>query len=581
MLAAAGCHSAGQVVSSCASCPATEWPSGSPGELARHFYSLACDAQEQGDPCSPGYFYQAAISSWPYLSCGDGAGLPPADAWQIYQASVAGLIAEGQRLGQFNRNGKLLVNLPGEVVAVPIACLGLPWEPSDIGKIVVIESHADSKLANYHSCPGIGVPVVAMREPGNSPHAAERFFTRQMPFAATAVLRPPQRAQITPTVEWNSPLSLPDHRHDGAHLKRGQSQTPRYEPVPAVLELYDSLEVRTVDVDGLSIAMARDISAPFDYQLKTTESTGVLGFLDPGVPEESQGLRFVEPYQPGKIPIVFIHGLLSDPSTWFDTANDLREEAWFNEHYQIWGFRYASGKPFVTSAMYLRNQLQQAVVTLDPQRSDSALRQMVLVGHSMGGLIAKLQIAESEDRIWHSFASVPFASLRASGELRSNLAERCFFAPLPFVRRVILIATPHGGSSFATRGVGRLGASLVQPAEEAEQLHDQLVAANPGVFSPQFERRVPTSIDLLEPEDPTLQAIRTMRVSPRVCLYSIIGTGRTMLVEGPGDGAVSVASAVHPGVVSQRFVDATHTEIQRHPDTQAEIRAILQSHLAE
>jgi hypothetical protein len=54
-----------------------------------------------------------------------------------------------------------------------------------------------------------------------------------------------------------------------------------------------------------------------------------------------------------------------------------------------------------------------------------------------------------------------------------------------------------------------------------------------------------------------------------------------MLGEGAGDGVVTVESALHPCVVSQRFVDATHTEVQHHPDTQAEIRAILQAHLVE
>jgi hypothetical protein len=88
-------------------------------------------------------------------------------------------------------------------------------------------------------------------------------------------------------------------------------------------------------------------------------------------------------------------------------------------------------------------------------------------------------------------------------------------------------------------------------------------------------------MDMLEPDDPTLQTIRTMRVSPRVRLHSVIGTGGTMLGEGPGDGVVTVQSAVHPCVVSQRFVDATHTEVQRHPDTQAELRTILKQHLAE
>ena len=543
LLVVSGCQSPGQIAAPC-SVNAIE---GTPGEQARRFFTLAGDAAEQGDPRSPDYYYQAAILSWPFLRSGDGAALTPAEAWQIYHASVAGLITEGQRHGRFDRRGQLIVNLPGARTAIPIACLDLPWQSSDIGKIVVVDPEADSKLENYHSCPGLGVPVVAVRESGSCPSAMEPFFAKQLPFAATVVLRP------------------------GRAMRTGD----------CVLELYNPLAVCSLEVDRQTVAMARDISAPFDYQLQTTEGTGMLGFLKPDVPEDAEGLRFVEPYQAGKIPIVFIHGLLSDPSTWFDTANDLREQAWFNERYQIWAFRYASGKPFVTSAMFLRTQLRQAVTTLDPQETDPALRQMVLVGHSMGGLVSKLQVTESEDRIWGSFASAPFESLRAPEQLRARLAESCYFEPQPFVRRVIFLATPHGGSSFATRGIGRLGSAMVRPAEATTELHEQLVEANREIFSPQFERRVPTSMDMLEPDDPTLLAIRAMRVSPRVHLHSIIGTGGTMLGEGPGDGVVTVESALHPGVVTQRFVNATHTEVQRHPDSLAEIRSILQAHLTE
>lgn len=546
----AGCQSAGQVVSSCFSCSRSECVSGSSGELARHYYELACEARHQRDACAADLFYQAAIASWPLLPCGDGVDFSPADAWEIYHESVAGFITEAQRTGRYNRCGQFTAQPAQQPITVPVACLGLPWEARDVNRLVIVDPQVKGKIENYHACSGVGVPVIAVRERGNRSGPTEKFFASQTPFAATAILRPPSVTQSC---------------HDGA----------------PVLELYDPLEVSTVQVHGQSLVMARDISAPFVYQSQTTENTGMLGFLDPGVPEDAQGLRFIEPYQPGKIPIVFIHGLLSDPSTWFDTANDLREETWFNEHYQIWAFRYASGMPFVTSAMFLRSQMQQAVITLDPQRYDPALRQIVLVGHSMGGLIAKLQVTESEDRIWNSFANVPFNSMRANGQVRSALAQRCFFEPQPFVRRVVFIATPHGGSSFATRGVGRFGSSLVQPPSEAEEMHEELVAANPGVFTEQFERRVPTSIDLLEPEDPTLQTIRTMHVSPCVRLHSIIGTGRTMVLEGPGDGAVAVESALHPGVVSQRFVDATHTEIQRHPDTQQELRQILRMHLME
>jgi hypothetical protein len=122
---------------------------------------------------------------------------------------------------------------------------------------------------------------------------------------------------------------------------------------------------------------------------------------------------------------------------------------------------------------------------------------------------------------------------------------------------------------------------MVDPPAEAQQLHEQLIADNPEAFSSLFERRVPTSIDLLEPENETLHAVRQLRVAPRVRMHSIIGTGQIMIPEGDGDGAVAVESAIHPGVVSERFVEARHTAIQHHPDTVAEVSSILQAHLRE
>src|SRR5690606_2874724 len=116
------------------------------------------------------------------------------------------------------------------------------------------------------------------------------------------------------------------------------------------------------------------------------------------------------------------HGLLSDPSTWMDMLNYLRTQDWFIENYQVWGFNYATGTPFVTSALRLREQLREALALIDPHSQDPALGQMVLVGHSMGGLVSKLQVAESDDRIWNSISRVPLDSIQASDEVKQQLA---------------------------------------------------------------------------------------------------------------------------------------------------------------
>lgn len=216
---------------------------------------------------------------------------------------------------------------------------------------------------------------------------------------------------------------------------------------------------------------------------------------------------------------------------------------------------------------------------LDPQGNDLALRKMVLVGHSMGGLVSKMQVTYSEESIWYSVANVPFDSIHAAARVRAELADRFFFDPNPFVSRVVFIATVHEGSSFAARGIGRVSSALVERSPRDEAVHNELIAANPNAFKKEFVRRMPTSIDLLEPQNASLAALRALRVSPCVKLHSIIGTGRTLLLDGPGDGVVTVTSARHPDVESEVYVDATHTTILHHPDTQCEIRRILLEHV--
>jgi pimeloyl-ACP methyl ester carboxylesterase len=522
------------------------WPTdGTAGQRAQQFFALAEESQNQDDSCSPDYYYQAALCAWQCLFGGAPDVLSPEAASSIYHASVAGLIVEAERCGRFDPRGLIVIYQPDAALTVPFACLGLPWQPGEIGTVKVASPPAKPKLSVYHACAGFGLPVIAVRRAGSSARLEEPYLPPQLPFAATVVLRPADS--------------------NGA--------------AGAVLEFYDPLTVETVAVRGQAITMARDLSAPVDYRLRTTDRGNILGFLDPGQAERGDGLRFLQPYQRGKIPVVFVHGLLSDPTTWLDVANDLRSHAWFNDNYQIWAFSYATGRPFIGAAAILRSQFQEALATLDPAGQDAALRQTVIVGHSMGGLVAKLQITYSDDAIWNSFANTPLDSINAPAQGKFQMAERCYFDPQPAVRRVVFIATPHDGSSFAARGIGRLSSALVEPAPEDTARHAGLVTANPEVFSEKFERRVPTGIDILEPDDPTLQAIRTLRVSSCVKLHSIIGTGHPSLSGIPGDGVVPIDSARHPCVESELYVGAVHTSILRNAEAQAEIRRILWEHL--
>jgi hypothetical protein len=306
--------------------------------------------------------------------------------------------------------------------------------------------------------------------------------------------------------------------------------------------------------------------------------SNLLGFLSPGTADREAGLRLLEPYQRGKIPVVLIHGLLSSPDTWSDLISELRCRPDITATYQFWVFGYPTGVSFLRSAAQLRDELTDAVRRFDPAGTDPALNRMVLVGHSMGGLVAKLQVADSGPWLWASVSHVPFECIRADEHTRVRLGSALFFRAQPFVQRVIFIAVPHRGSSFAARFVGRASSLLVNLPDDDEERHRQLVRNNPHAFARFVERRLPTSIDMLQPGNPLLETIAELPIDRGVRLHSIIGTGLPMLTSGPADGVVPVSSALHQCVDSELYIPTTHRWVHRDLDTAEEVARILREH---
>jgi pimeloyl-ACP methyl ester carboxylesterase len=289
----------------------------------------------------------------------------------------------------------------------------------------------------------------------------------------------------------------------------------------------------------------------------------------------SAKLLFLDPYQPGKVPVVFIHGLFSSPEDWADAIGHLRAAPGFADRFQIWAFRYPTGQGFLQSAAALRLQLRAAVNTLDPQRTEPSLHRMVLVGHSMGGLIAKLQVTYSDELVWSRLANRPLEEIVTTESTRAFLAETCYFDPSPDVARVIFIASPHGGSQYSSAIVGRGVSTFIQPTSQQANVHEQLMRDNPHTFNPVVERRFPTSIDMLVPSSPLLDAMREMRLRSDVELHTIVGVSHPLSLDGPSDGVVSVHSASHPGCQSSLAVNAHHARVHHKLATGLEILRIL------
>ena len=334
-------------------------------------------------------------------------------------------------------------------------------------------------------------------------------------------------------------------------------------------------------VGGAVLPLERDLTAPLAFVVKETPRKYLEGFLNPGDTDVQPKLVLMEPYQRGKIPVVFIHGLGSDPITWVDAINQFQTQRDLYQEYQFWYFVYPTGGELLKSAAALREELCLVRETFDPRHEDAALEQMVLVGHSMGGLVAQLQVTYSSDILWRYAARQPLEAVRTDPATRERLRETFFFDPSPLIKPVVFIGTPHRGSGMALRVIGRVASGLVRlPAEERHE-YQQLMANNRDIFYEYLWKAQPTTINLLEPANPLLEAMAQMPFNPCVRLHSVIGNWRKNWNGEWSNGVVSESSARQAGVSSELFVPVRHAQLHKCDASVAELMRLLRKHLVQ
>ena len=275
-----------------------------------------------------------------------------------------------------------------------------------------------------------------------------------------------------------------------------------------------------------------------------------------------------------------------------DMFNDLRSFPEIRERYQFWFYLYPSGQPFWLSASQLRGDLMAMRDSFDKDKRDKPLDQMVLVGHSMGGLVSKMQTIDSGDEFWKIVSDQPvrdadqaIAKIRGSDEDRFKLVSTLFFRPNTSVRRVITISTPHRGSEFANDYTRWLARKFIKLPSMAVSTGHRLAEDNPKLFKDTQLLTVANAIDSLAPESPIFPVMMRAKRSPDVKYHNIVGVVETSSLltgrGGQGDGVVDFESAHLEDAESEIVVDADHTSIHMTAKAIFEVRRILLDHLKE
>lgn len=469
------------------------------------------------------------------------------------------------------------------------------WAPEEIESFELAADREVEELSFDCRRAGLGVPLVAKRRADAAVERPEEiYYPTGLQFPATAFLRP------NPTAPLGSIPPL-DSDADDAEIAEVDAEL---NGAVAILEIYDPLVSSFATVGDRAVPLECDLTTPLASYLASPNqlafSKGQKGLLDPEklletIPTHSptrertlQGLYMLQPYDPAKIPVVMTHGLGSSPITWLEMYNSLRNVPEICDNYQFWFYFYPTGQPFWISAAQLRSDLRDLRDTLDPTGDAPALDQTVLVGHSMGGLISRMQVAESGDRIWRRVSSVPLDDLDFDAETRENFRAWFFFEPNPSVRRVITIATPFRGSDYAngfTQWLADRAISIPKTVASAAGSLAALLETDASQIDDPTLLETATSVDSLSPKSPIFAALDECPIPESVALNNVVGVlpslEKRWFAPKKSDGVVEFWSSNRDDVESQREIPAAHTTAHAHPAAIWETKEILLRHLAE
>jgi hypothetical protein len=442
--------------------------------------------------------------------------------------------------------GELVIEAPERFV----------WAGRTLERFIMAAQFDVYGLRNRYRQPGIGAPLIASLGP---------VLTANDP--ASRLVGPGVRVPLTAFLRLDKP-------HSG--LVSGH---PR-----GTLEVYTTDAQRTVQLAGFNIPLEYEPTSALAYSLKDYpvflyEIWGFFGLEAQLFRTEGGNLLTMTPYQPGKIPVVLVHGTASSPVRWAELLNEMNGDPRIAQHYQFWIFTYNTGSPILLSAGILRESLTKAVKGFDPEGKDPALRQMVVMGHSQGGLLTKLTAINSGTRFWDNWFTKPFEEVEFKPETRELLQRSMFPTPLPFVKTVIFVSTPQRGAYVSEGRIANWLASLVKlPGTLLSgglDMVQAITAEDPNKAV--LMRQLPRSVENMNPSNIFMRTLASIRVDPAVTAHSIIPVLGGKPREEDDDGVVKYSSAHIEEAVSEKVIKSGHS-VQGNPEAIEEVRRILLEH---
>ena len=351
----------------------------------------------------------------------------------------------------------------------------------------------------------------------------------------------------------------------------GCTAVARFQGRNCTIGIEDPLRNEAVEFGGRQFTLAADFTAPLAMSLakEKPKKIELLRLLNPQKYEHTARLGRLEPYDPNKIPVLCVHGLMDSQATWVPLINTLRGDPEIRKRYQFWFFSYPSGWPYPQSAAVLREQLDEIAKTYPGHKK------IVIIGHSMGGMITRLMLTDSGDKLWRGLFGKSPAETKLSAGSRKLLEAALIFDHRSDISRAIFMAAPLQGADMAKNWLGRLGSKLIKaPVSLLNVGTEALTMVLPGDESTLQLKGVPNSVDTLAPNNRFVKAVSTIPLTTSIPYHSIMGDRGKGDTPNSSDGLVPYWSSHLDGAVSEKIVPSGHSA-QQDPQAIQEVRRIL------
>ena len=471
---------------------------------------------------------------------------------EIYNTSLQELLRLARDSGDYQLGKPMRMPISKQLVDVDVP-FPSPWISKDqLGAFDFVSNYELKNLRNRHTKPGVGVPIMVRRARTISSDPLEGYYAEGLSLPVTVVARFAATA-------W----------------ERNNDET-------VTIQLFDPRESDGVVVNNNLLPLESDLSTPLAWYLTDPKKKllETFAFFRSDRAQNLEGLHMITPFDPDRIPVLMVHGIWSSTNTWMEMFNDLQSDPVIRDKYQFWFYQYPTGEPLTFAAANLRDRIKEMRIKCDPHGQNEKLDQTVVVGHSMGGLMAFLLTIDSEDKLWNGLSKLPVEQIKGNQDTHNQIKRVFFFETDRSIDRVVTIAAPFNGSGYSNTFTRWLGGSLVSLPNTTSNLSELIFRQNnqstwDRIFAPR------TSLDSLKKNSAVLNLVNHSTTPDDVKHHNIVGVSKGQSLENWTDGVVRFRSASRNDADSQVQVTASHSDVQRHPKTIAEVRRVLMEHLED